>query len=37
MLWISDACCGAVTQMRSGDPQLYSLIEHKVTLINVET
>jgi hypothetical protein len=37
MLWISDACCGAITQMRCGDLHHYSLIESKVTLINVRS
>lgn len=36
MLWIPDACCGAVTQMRSGDPEHYALIETKVTLLEIE-
>jgi hypothetical protein len=35
MLWISDACCGAITQMRRGDDHNYSIIESKVTIINV--
>lgn len=35
MLWISDACCGAITQLRCGDGHHYSLIESKVTIINV--
>lgn len=35
MLWIADACCGAVTQMRCGDRHCYALIESKVTLVDV--
>jgi hypothetical protein len=35
MLWISDACCGAITQMRCGDQHCYGLIQAKLTLINV--
>ncbi|WP_301150517.1 hypothetical protein [Mycobacterium simiae] len=37
MLWIPDACCGAVTQLRSGDPEHYALIEPKVTLLEIES
>lgn len=36
MLWIPDACCGAVTQLRCGDPEHYALIETKVTLLEIE-
>ncbi|WP_074376907.1 hypothetical protein [Mycobacteroides abscessus] len=35
MLWISDACCGAYTQKRCGDDRYYTLIEPKVTLIDI--
>jgi hypothetical protein len=35
MLWISDACCGAVTQLRCGDDHHYSFIESKVKIINI--
>lgn len=35
MLWIADACCGAITQLRCGDGYHHSLIESKVTIINV--
>lgn len=34
MLWIADACCGAVTQLRCGDGLHYSVIESKVTMID---
>ncbi|EPQ44834.1 hypothetical protein MPS_2688 [Mycobacterium pseudoshottsii JCM 15466] len=33
MLWIPDACCGAVTQHRCGDSEDYALIESQVTMI----
>ena len=36
MLWISDACCGAVTALRRGDEHYYALIESKITLINAD-
>lgn len=36
MLWIADACCGAVTQMRCGDRHCYGLIESKVTFVDVQ-
>jgi hypothetical protein len=35
MLWISDVCCGAITQMRCGDQHCYGLIQAKLTLINI--
>ncbi|RFZ42948.1 hypothetical protein DAVIS_02040 [Mycobacterium marinum] len=35
MLWIPDACCGAVTQHRCGDSEHYALIESKVTMIEI--
>lgn len=35
MLWIPDACCGAVTQLRSGDPEHFGIIESKVTMLEV--
>lgn len=37
MLWISDACCGAVTQLRCGNSRFYTHIEARVTLIDVDT
>ena len=33
MLWIPDACCGAVTQMRCGNDRFYMHIEPRATLI----
>ncbi|ORA85263.1 hypothetical protein BST29_03330 [Mycobacterium malmoense] len=35
MLWIPDACCGAVTQMRCGNPHYFEYIESRVTLIDL--
>ncbi|QUR69458.1 hypothetical protein [Mycobacterium spongiae] len=35
MLWIPDACCGAVTQLRCGDSEHYTLIESKVTMLEI--
>jgi hypothetical protein len=36
MLWIADACCGAVTQFRCGDPTHYLLIQPKVTMLEIQ-
>jgi hypothetical protein len=35
MLWISDACCGAVTQMRCGNRRYFEYIQSRVTLIDL--
>ena len=35
MLWIADACCGAVTQFRCGDPAHYLVIQPKVTMLEI--
>lgn len=35
MLWVPDACCGAVTQLRCGNGHFYQLIESRVTLIDL--
>ena len=35
MLWVPDACCGAVTQLRCGNRHFYQLIESRVTLIDL--
>ena len=37
MLWIADACCGAVTQLRCGDTARYALIEPKVTMLEIRS
>jgi hypothetical protein len=35
MLWVPDACCGAVTQLRCGNGHFYQQIEARVTLIDL--
>jgi hypothetical protein len=35
MLWIPDACCGAIAQMRSGNHAFYAAIKSRVTIIDV--
>lgn len=35
MLWIPDACCGAITQMRCGDDRCYQTLRSSVTLIDI--
>ncbi len=37
MLWIADACCGVVTQLRCGDTAHYALIEPKVTMLEIRS
>ncbi len=32
MLWVPDACCGAVVEKRCGTPVFYSYIEEKTTV-----
>lgn len=35
MLWVPDACCGVVTQLRCGKKHFYQQIESRVTLIDI--
>lgn len=35
MLWVPDACCGAITQLRCGIEGFYAQIQRRVTVIDI--